>query len=167
MLSKSSKIGFLFEDSDVVKPLMSQRDLRSKNRALTLECKKTGEAAVDNSTVNLLSTQTTQVSTLLNTKKRLEIGNERPSIFRQPPPSTVQIIAESPVCLTSEEHKARSRTSPHHSANQNASSSSNAKKRKIEGNRLPLIIFFTDIVVQDSQSSQSSKKRKLNVEEVK
>ena len=75
MLSKSSKIGFLFEDSDAVKPLMSQRDLRSKNRALTLECKKTGEAAVDNSTVNFLSTQTTQVSTLLNTKKRLEIGN--------------------------------------------------------------------------------------------
>ena len=166
MLSKSSKIGFLFEDSDAVKPLMSQRDLRSKNRALTLECKKTGEAAVDNSTGNFLSTQTTQVSTLLNTKKRLEIGNQRPSIFRQPHITTVHIIAESPVCLPSEEHKTRSRTSPHHSANQNASSSSNVKKRKIEGNYLLPHLFFTDIV-QDSQSNQSSKKRKLNVEELK
>jgi hypothetical protein len=83
--------------------------------------------------VNFLSTQTTQASTLLNTKKRLEIGNERPSIFRQPPLAKVEIIAESPICLTSEEHKARSRTSPHHSVNQNASSSSNAKKRKIDG----------------------------------
>ena len=56
MLSKSSKIGFLFEDSDVIKPLKSQRDQRSKNRALTLECKKTGTAAEDNAIVTLLST---------------------------------------------------------------------------------------------------------------
>ncbi len=166
MLSKSSKIGFLFEDSDVVKPLQSQRDLRSKNRALTIEYKKTATAAEDNSTVNLLSTQTTQASTLLNTKKRLEIGNERPSIFRQPLATNVQVIAESQLTLPSEEHNVRSRTSPHHSANQNASSSSNAKKRKIEGNHLLPHIFFTDIV-QDSQSNQSSKKRKLNVEELK
>ena len=102
--------------------------------------------------MNLLSTQTTQASTLLNTKKRLEIGNERPSIFRQPVPTAVQVIAESQLCLPSEEHKARSRTSPHHSANQNASSSSNAKKRKIEGNYLLPHLFFTDIV-QDSQSN--------------
>jgi hypothetical protein len=86
ILSKSSKIGFLFEDSDVIKPLLSQRDLRSKNRALTLECKKTA-APEDNATANFLSTQTTQASTLLNTKKRLESGNERPSIFRQPLPT--------------------------------------------------------------------------------
>ena len=66
---------------------MSQRGLRSKNRALTVECTEKVAALVlgessGAASVNFLSTQTTQASTLLNTKKRLEIGNERPSIFR-------------------------------------------------------------------------------------
>jgi hypothetical protein len=59
MLSKSSKIGFIFEETNEnIKPaVLSQRDIRSKNRAMTVQVNKVeGASSIE---TNFLSTQTT------------------------------------------------------------------------------------------------------------